>query len=125
MSKISLLTIPFIDEQISSMDESTICRCHPWMEEPYPWMKVSSADDIHELRYFIHGGHPWMKITDDGHGRSLRGLAELCYRQKSLRGSFPRPYFCYLLFSEVLVSFFLFVAGVPHFCVSTDPKQGG
>ena len=33
-----------MDEQISSMDGSVINGCHPWMEEPHPWMKVSLMD---------------------------------------------------------------------------------
>ena len=41
------MTIPSMDEQISSMDGSVINGCHPWKEEPHPWMKVSSVDDIH------------------------------------------------------------------------------
>ena len=40
-------------------------KCHPWMEKCHPWMEVSSMDAI-------HGWHPWMKTTDDGHGRSQR-----------------------------------------------------
>ena len=44
------MTIPSMDEQISSMNESVIYGCHPWMEEP----------------------HPWIKMTDDGHGQSQR-----------------------------------------------------
>ena len=44
------MTIPFMDEQISSMDESAICGCHPWMEEHHPWMKVLSFDVIHKWR---------------------------------------------------------------------------
>ena len=39
-------------------------KCDPWMEKCHPWMEVSSMDAI-------HGWHPWMKTTDDGHGRSL------------------------------------------------------
>ena len=40
------MTIPSMDEQISSMDGSVINGCHPWKKEPHPWMKVSSVDDI-------------------------------------------------------------------------------
>ena len=43
------MTIPSMDEQISSMAKSVNPGCHPWMEK----------------------AHPRMKVTDDRHGRSL------------------------------------------------------
>ena len=51
-------------------------RFHPLMEKPHPWMKVPSLDVIHGWRNVIHGWkiirgcHPWMEVTDDGHGQS-------------------------------------------------------
>ena len=60
--------ISSMDGGISSMDESAFCICHSWMEETHPWMKVSSVDVIHGWRNLIHGLHPMMKITNDGHG---------------------------------------------------------
>ena len=42
-----------MDENISSIDESVICRCHSRMKKPPPWMNVS----------LIRGWHPQMKIT--------------------------------------------------------------
>ena len=58
-----------MDGEISSMDESVIPGCNPWMEKYHPWMekyhlwmekchpwmKVSSMDDIHGWRNIIHG----------------------------------------------------------------------
>ena len=38
-----------MDGGTSSIDKSVICGCHPWMETP----------------------HPWMKMRDYGHGRSI------------------------------------------------------
>ena len=46
-----------MDGEMSSMDESVIRGCHSWMNPP-------SLD-------VIHGWHPWMKMTDDRHGRSI------------------------------------------------------
>ena len=53
-------------KQISSMDKSVINGCHPWMEEPHPWMKVSSVDVIHGWRNLIHEWkcHPLMSSMD-------------------------------------------------------------
>ena len=39
------MTIPSMDEQISSMDGSVIGGCHPWMEKPHPWMTFMDEDD--------------------------------------------------------------------------------
>ena len=43
---------------------NVIRECHPWMEKCHSWMEVSFVD-------VIHGWHPWMKMMDDGHGRSI------------------------------------------------------
>ena len=43
VSKMWQVTIPYIGEQISSMDE--IRECHPWIENPYPWMTSTDEDD--------------------------------------------------------------------------------
>ena len=40
---------------ISYMNESVIYGCHPWMEEPHSWMKLSFLDVIHGWRNLIHG----------------------------------------------------------------------
>ena len=51
------MTIQYMDEQIksiiesviyeetSSMDGSVIHECHPWMENPHPWMTSTDEDD--------------------------------------------------------------------------------
>ena len=41
------LKIPSIDGEISSMDESVIRGCHPWMEKCHPWMTLISVNVIH------------------------------------------------------------------------------
>ena len=43
VSKMWQVTIPYIGEQISSMDE--IRECHPWKENQYPWMTSADEDD--------------------------------------------------------------------------------
>ena len=40
------MKIPSMDGETSSMDESAILGCHPWMEKCHPWME----------KY-----HPWME----------------------------------------------------------------
>ena len=56
--------------EITSMDESVIWECDPWMEKSHLWMKVSSV-------LIIHGCHPRMKATDDEHGQSHNESAML------------------------------------------------
>ena len=63
--KIWHIKIPSMDGETSSMDESIICGCHPWMEKCHPWMssmdgKMSSMD-----RSVIYGCYPWMTSTDE------------------------------------------------------------
>ena len=31
--------------EVASMDESVIDGCHPWMEKPNPWMTSTDEDD--------------------------------------------------------------------------------
>ena len=52
------------------MNENFIHGCYEWMEEPHPFMKVSSVNVIHGWRNPIHGWYPRMRIPDDGHGWS-------------------------------------------------------
>ena len=58
------------DGEMSSMDGSVIRGCHSWMTLP-------SIDFIHG----IHGWHPWMKTTDDGHGRSIRHFSVVLQKE--------------------------------------------
>ena len=39
------MTIPSMDGGTSSVDESDIRGCHPWMEKPHPWMTSIDEDD--------------------------------------------------------------------------------
>ena len=71
------MKIPSMDGETSSMDESAILGCHPWMEKCHPWMEkchpwmssmdgeMSSVDES-----VIRGCHPWMTLPsmDDIHG---------------------------------------------------------
>ena len=61
-----------MDGETSSMDESIICGCHPWMEKGHPWM--SSMDrDMSSMDESVMGGyHPQMETTDDEHGWSIK-----------------------------------------------------
>ena len=72
-----------MDGETSSMDESVTCGCHPWIEEPNPWMKVSSVDVIHWWRNLAYGWHRPMKMTYDGHGRT-HSLASMVNLEKNL-----------------------------------------
>ena len=84
----------YMNEQISSMDESVIRGCHPWMKKPHPLMKVSSMNAIHGWSTLINGWHPWMKM--DGvcvSGAIVVGLkcskkCMLGYGNSSARSSF-------------------------------------
>ena len=40
------------------------------MRKSHPWIKVSSMNVIHGRENLIHGWHPKMMMTDDGHGQS-------------------------------------------------------
>ena len=33
-----------MDGETSSMDGSIIHECHPWMEKPHPWMKMTDME---------------------------------------------------------------------------------
>ena len=65
VSKMWRMTIPYMDEQISSMDESVIHWSHPLMENPHPRMYVQ---EYHLwMDTLIHELHSWMKMTDGRH----------------------------------------------------------
>ena len=64
MSKMWWMTITYMDEQISSKDESVIREYHLWMEKLHSWMELSSMNAIHGWRTLIHGWHSPMKMMD-------------------------------------------------------------
>ena len=85
--------------ETSSMDESAILGCHPWMEKCHPWMssmdgnmssidgETSSMDDIHGWHFSIHGWHPRMALSSmDEVSPSMDGIficqifGENCHR---------------------------------------------
>ena len=71
LPKIWLMKIPSMDEEASSIDESAILGCHPWIERCHVWMssmdrEISSMDgEMSPMdKSVIHGCHPWMTFTD-------------------------------------------------------------
>ena len=63
------MKIPSMDGEPSSMDESAILGCHPWIEKCHLWMssmdgEVSSMDGEMSSKdeSAICGCHPWMTL---------------------------------------------------------------
>ena len=103
------------------MDVSIVLGCHSWIEKPHPWMEVSFVNAIHGWRTLIHGWHPQMRMTDDGHGRSKWRLffslftyrnVEKCVLQKRL--IYRRFITIVILDFLIFVVFLLIPAGIVH-----------
>ena len=61
------MKIPSKGDKILSMDKIFIHRNHPWMENSYPWIKVTSMEKVmNDL--FICGCYTWMKSIDKDDG---------------------------------------------------------
>ena len=62
------MKIPSMDGETSSMNESAVHGCYPWMEKYHPWMssldgEMSSLDESVIVQ--------WMEMMDDEHGLSI------------------------------------------------------
>ena len=61
------MAVSSMDGDTSSLDESVIGGCHPWMEKPHPWMTSTDEDDrLHT--WTEQKCHQWMSSMDEDDG---------------------------------------------------------